>query len=525
MKRYGVLILFVIVLVAPWVVARFVNKGEKVEVAPGTARLDIVTPHNQDIRNEFAAAFSAWHQAKYGQAVTVLFNSPGGTGDIARLLEATYREGKTPDGKLRPSFKPPFDLVWGGGDRFFDREIIDYLEPTELSSEVLKSAFPEPTLAGAKLFDNKKATTAASFNPGGGTGPKWVGVCISSFGIVYNPDVYQGLGLNAPKTWADLGRPELAGWIALANPMSSTSAAVSYAMCYQRAMADEEDALLKTRPDLAKLPGPERLKDKEYKAAVARGWHRGMGQLLLIAANARYVTDSGSQPPNDVANGDAAAGMAIDIYGRANEATMGKDRITFVMPKGATAINADPIAIMLGVQGQQYTLANHFIEYLLTPEAQRKWITKPGEKDGPTLRALYRTPVRQDVYTTSNRDTWTHPDLNPFTDAMGFNQRSEWMTLFSQIKVVWATSWIDSREELKDAYKTILAVPDKSRRNELLARLADIPLTYADVEAWQKEVAALKPNDVDRYNAVKRREMAELFRKHYRSVAAQALAN
>ena len=41
-----------------------------------------------------------------------------------------------------------------------------------------------------------------------------------------------------------------------------------------------------------------------------------MGELLLIAANGRYFTDSAPQVPNDVGNGDAAAGIAIDFYGR-----------------------------------------------------------------------------------------------------------------------------------------------------------------------------------------------------------------
>ena len=54
----------------------------------------------------------------------------------------------------------------------------------------------------------------------------------------------------------------------------------------------------------------------EYQIAISDGWHRGMSELLKIAANARYFTDSSSIVPNDVSRGEAAAGMAIDFYAR-----------------------------------------------------------------------------------------------------------------------------------------------------------------------------------------------------------------
>ena len=37
----------------------------------------------------------------------------------------------------------------------------------------------------------------------------------------------------------------------------------------------------------------------------------------MLAANARYFTDSSQKPPIDVAQGDCAAGICIDFYGRA----------------------------------------------------------------------------------------------------------------------------------------------------------------------------------------------------------------
>ena len=44
-------------------------------------------------------------------------------------------------------------------------------------------------------------------------------------------------------------------------------------------------------------PGPLNKSSPAYQAAIAAGWHRGMGQLLLIAANARYFTDNATATP------------------------------------------------------------------------------------------------------------------------------------------------------------------------------------------------------------------------------------
>lgn len=515
MKRYIPFILFFIVLVLPFVVQRFVRPAPASARAEGTVRLTIMTSHNQDIRNEFAAAFDRWHREQHGQAAEIVFLAPGGGGEVRRYLESVYA-GRIKDGKVDDSFRADVDLVWGGGDFFFDVEIKKFLQPTSLPQAVLDEAFAVKSLAGVRLYDfgtNKDGTPTA---------PKWIGICLSSFGIVYNPDVYSVLKIPAPATWTDLARPELAGWIAMANPASSSSAAVSYSMVLQRAMADEEAALLATRPELKAKSTAERMKDPEYKAAIARGWRTGNSTLLLIAANARYFTDSGTQPPNDVANGEAAAGMAIDFYGRVYEETAGKHRLRFFEPPAATALNPDPIGIALGVKGEQYVLANRFIEFLLTKEAQAIWIQKPGSPGGPKTRSLRRPPVRSDMYTDTS--LWTDPELNPFTTAGDFNRRSEWDTLFTDTRQMWAAAWIDSREQLKSAYNAILAVPDPARRQQLLAEFSDFPMSMADVEKVQAERRKTSDRELGEWRARKRVELAKLFREHFRNVRASALA-
>jgi len=512
MKRNLPFILFLLVLVLPFVVQRFVRTSGQAARVDGAIRLTIITPHNQDIRNEFSRVFDAWHRKKYSQPADLTFLTPGGTGDIRRFLESTYGD-RAKNNAVPDSFNIDIDLVWGGGDFFFDNEIKSFLAPVDLPSGTLESAFPSPDLAGVRLYDFAK-----------GKPVRWVGVCISSFGIVYNPDVYQVLKLPPPGTWNDLARPELAGWVAMANPLSSSSAAVSYSMVLQRHMADQEDLLLPTRPDLKALSGPDRMKNPEYKAAVAKGWRNGMGTLTLIAANARYFTDSGTQPPSDVASGDAAAGMAIDFYGRVYEETVGSHRLRYFEPPHATALNPDPIAILLGVRGERYVHANRFIEFLLTPEAQQIWIKRPGVPGGPRSRALRRPPIRRDIYPpATDPKLWTDPELNPFTSAGDFNRRSEWDTLFTDTRLVWAAAWIDGREDLKAAHRAILALPDLARRDTLLAELATFPMTMADVEQLQADRrAATARKELNEWRAKRRVELAAAFRSHYRSLLAKA---
>jgi ABC-type Fe3+ transport system substrate-binding protein len=518
-RQYLFLILFVIVLAAPFALRAIVKTPEASNFGEGTVpRLVVITPNNQDIRREFARAFSEWHAARFGTAVEIDFRTPGGTNDIKRQLADTYKSWQDPQTRqLDPRFVPDVHVVWGGGDYHFNNELkpLGLLQSMRIDPALLRAAFPEPDLAGVALYDR---TVAQDGTPT----PQWVGVCLSAFGIAYNPDVYAGLGLPPPTQWHDLTDARLAGQLALADPTHSGSAATAYMVILQRRMADAEAELFAASPAMARRPKPELASDPKYQQAIAAGWKRGMGELLLIAANSRYFTDSSPQVPNDVSNGDAAAGIAIDFYGRVYEEAVGPQRCRMITPVGATAITSDPVAILAGVRGEPLELARHFVDFLLSPEGQRIWILKPGTPGGPVERALRRPPVRRDLY-TQDRTGWTD-DTNPFTEAGGFNQRNDFMRLFADTRSVWAAAWIDGRERLKRAYAQILRVPDAARRGQLLVELADLPITMPDVAAFsaQRKQAAERGGSPEEWNARKRIELTKTFRAHYDAVAAKA---
>ena len=83
LKPFILPFLLVVLAALPVVLA---DRGDR---APRSARRVIIyTPHNEQIRSEFGRAFRAWHERKFGEPATVVWNTPGGTSEIRRILDA-----------------------------------------------------------------------------------------------------------------------------------------------------------------------------------------------------------------------------------------------------------------------------------------------------------------------------------------------------------------------------------------------------------------------------------------------------
>jgi iron(III) transport system substrate-binding protein len=510
MRRRGLLVLFLVVLFAPFGMRALL--GLETHRASGSDKplrlvLRVITPHTQDIQRTFDRAFSDWHEKHFGEPVRVVYLTPRGTSDMVRYLRDVAGQHGFDDPNATPSYLG-VDVVFGGGDTTFQRELLNLLAPLELPEGLLARAFPATDLNGVQLLERTK----------NGAAPRWVGVVLASFGIAYNPELYDALGLPPPRTWSDLTRPELADLVALADPTRSGSAAVAYMMVVQRAMADREARFLASEP-----PGTPESAERtaRHRAELAAGYHDGLGLLLRIAANARYFTDSGSRPCDDVGNAEAGSAMAIDFYARMMAEELGSRRVSYVAPRSATAITPDPVAVLKGVSGEQELLANRFVEYLLTPEAQRLW--NVNARTSPYVeRSLRRLPIRRDAYL--DRTDWAD-DVDPFADSGGFNLRSEWMTLFRDTREVWAAAWIDSASGLKSAYRATLAVRDEARRTALLDELADLPIAMQEVaehKAKRERLELSRAADPQLVNSQQRLAWAQRFREHYARVEARA---
>ncbi len=472
MRRFVLLILFVVVLVAPFILQAAMGKRTKA-AAGSELKLVILNAHHEGIRREFAVAFKAWHLAKYGQSVDIDYRSYGGGSDMLRYLESS----KDTLFKATGTFK--IDLVWGGGDYLFDRQLKkDYLEPVTLDPAVMHHAYPRPNLAGVPLYDQ-----AAS--------PKWFGAALSSFGIVYNKDVLRYLGLAEPKSWGDLADPRYRNWIVLADPMRSASAKQVFMIIVERMMLDAHDA------------GTD-----ENQA-----WARGMGLLRQIAANARLFTDSSSSVPIVVGNGDVAAGMAIDFYGRAQADAVGDARMGYVEPVGATIINPDPIAVVRGAEHRE--LAIRFIEFVLSDEGQRLWNVRAGTAGGPVQTSLRRLPIVPAVYDDMSNFT---DRVNPFVMNIGFAKSGAREKTFGVMGELMQISCIDLLDELRRTRTAILASP---RAAELDARLGTFPFDQNEAIRRSELLISLKNAPAEERLKLLR-GWTEEFRKEYEELRAAA---
>lgn len=470
-------------------------------------RLVIVTPHHESIREEFGRAFAQMWRKKTGEKVFVDWRVPGGTSEIARLLKSEYLAAfqrhwekelgelwsqRVASGVLDPKLKLPaegepemeehrarraflesdagigIDLVFGGGA--YDFEIQSAIGML-VSGDVEKGT----GIAGLmrthpEWFTDGAIPLSMGGEPYRDAEGRWCGTCLSSFGIVFNRDVLERLGIEEePKAWADLADPKYFGQVALADPGRSGSVTKAFEMLLQQEMRRAVDAAeAAARPaevepvdgeedGAEKKPPPAPGQEPWRVEALARGWAEGMRLIQKISANARYFTDSSSKIPLEVARGDAAAGMCIDFYGRTVEEQFrdadGHSRIGFVTPEGGTSIGADSVAMLRGSADAE--IATAFMEFVLSEGGQKLWDYRVGEPGGPVKHALRRLPVRRDFYTPEHRARMSDGGEEPYALAAEFTYHPEWTAgAFSAIRFIVRVMCVDTHDELKSAWGT-----------------------------------------------------------------------
>jgi len=458
--------------------------GERLTV-DADDRLVVISPHNETIRREFARAFGDWWRAKTGRSLYVDWRTPGGTSEIRMVLDAGFKAaaetGREGIG---------IDVFFGGGEPDFASQA----KQGRLARAAVFDRYPEwfgeraavpPELTGERLW-------AADGS--------WVGCCLSQFGIAYNPGVLQRLGAGEPRSWADLGDPRLMGTVALADPTKSGSVARAFELLVQSDM----QRAIRERGDT-----PE---------ARSAGWADGLRTILRMAANARYFTDSASKVPHDIGQGDAAAGMCIDFYGRAYAEKWrradGSSRVGWIAPEAGGSFSADPVAVLKGAPHPE--LAQAFVEFCLSPEGQVLWFFKPGEAGGPKERALHRTPIRRDVYTAVNLRRSTLPEVDPFARVEGgfFYRKELTGKAFNTLRQLVKVACIDSHDELTRAWRAVAAAGFPPEATAVLLDVSAVPY-----EAFGQGDAVLDGGD-PLAAAARARELGERFRANFRRAAA-----
>lgn len=448
-------------------------------------RLVILSPHNERVRQEIGHAFATDWKTRTGERVYVDWRIPGGASEVALFLKSEFAGAFEYDWKtlrhrpwnhevstafsdshvrldasgdhvspglaarrafLESSIGIEVDLLFGGGS-------YDFQQQAEAGYLVAGSAEAGTGLNAISArhpdwFTPEAIPQAVSGEPFRDPQNRWAGAILATFGIIYNRDVLHRLHLpDELSEWADLADPRLIGQVALSDPTKSGSVAKAFELIIQQQMTMANQRLAATRNPHSETDG------------VDQGWLDGLRLIQQMSANARYFTDSASKISLEVSGGDAAAGMAIDSYGRSTQEYVrqadGYSRVGFVAPMGGTSVSVDPIAMLRGASEPE--LATAFMEFVLSSRGQKLWAFRPGTDGGPVQSALRRLPVRRDFYTEENRHNMTDPKEQPYLQAESFTYHPEWTApLFGAIRFLIRVMCVDTHDEQRRAWRALV---------------------------------------------------------------------
>jgi iron(III) transport system substrate-binding protein len=527
MLKRGIIILALVATVA----LPFILRPHTASPAQADDTLVLISPHNEAIRHEFTLGFQDWYRAKTGRTVFLDWRNVGGTSDITRYLTGEYvasfrniwkKEGREwsadvqsaiQNGRLaadapsvakeaRTAFLASgascgIDVFFGGGPYDFDGQAragnlvdsgIRRLHPDWFTPDKMPQAF-----GGEEYIDPHDL---------------WFGTVLSSYGILYNLDSLQRLGIDhAPAQWADLTDPRFVGQLGLCDPTKSGSIAAAFENEVQQMISNRFKAQASTGAE-AKAQAAEH---------VRAGWVDAMRLIQLEGANARYFTDTSQKPPIDVADGNCAAGMCIDFYGREQQEAVrrrnpGPDRIAYVSPPGGAAYSVDPIALLRGAPHSAVALA--FIEFTLSLEGQKLWNFRTGTPGGPRQFALRRLPVRRDFYARAEWAAYrSDPDVDPYSQQELLVHHDEWTaSLFNQLIFIVRVMTEDTHPELVRAWRAIIAAPAPAKARALQV-LQDVSAVNYDEAQGRITKATRSKNLVDEVSLA--RDLGATFRANY----------
>jgi len=519
----------------------FLLRPEEDTLAAADDTLIIVSPHNEAIRYEFTHAFSKFYQERTGRSVRIDWRVVGGTSEIARYLASEYytvferewrRAGHPWSDAVAAGFSNPrvtlpenpsdddeaqsarrmfLESDFGiGVDLFFGGGAYDFVQQAD-AGRLVDSGI---TTIRPEWFTDESIPAEVSGEPYYDAAGRWIGTCLSSFGIAYNTDSLKRLGVDSiPAAWTDLTNPLFFKQVALADPTKSGSAAKAFEMVIQQQMQIAQKAALAQG------------KSEEEALAIAKadGWLAGLRIIQGASANARYFTDAAGKVPMDVSLGDAAIGMCIDFFGRfQSEAVQIGDspsRLQYFTPVGGSSVGVDPIGLLRGAPSPE--VAKLFIEFVLSLDGQKLWNFEVGTPGGPVKYALRRLPVRKELYSPEYRAFRSDPDVEPYEDAKYFTYHEAWTTpLFGPLRFIIRVMCLDTHDEQMEAWKALI---DAGFPPEATARFYDLDAVGFDVAMEKLRPVLRSARRIDEVQLAK--ELGDHFRNQYRETAELARQN
>lgn len=412
--------------------------------------LVVISPHNENIKLEFERAFSAYHAEKFGKTVAIEWRNTGGGGTRdLTYLRNVYSQSETAG----------IDVIWGGGHApYISLADEGLLTPVVVDDDVKQNV--PAKFCGVPMYDVQG---------------RWFGTAVSSFGFLYNATTLKRHGIAPPETWDDLGARRFYGQVGLADPTQSSSAASAYEMIVQS----------------------------------GRDWPHGWAKLLSILGNATRFYSGSSDAANAVI-GQVAVATCINFYG-SERVTAHPNDLVYVDPRGQEAWTPDPIAVLKNPPHGE--LARRFVAFVLSRRGQALWALPAGADDGPAKEALYRHPIRRDIY-THYAGKLVGRITSPYQGGATVQLDTDmWKTRSDVLKRLVAAAAIDNAGGLKKAKRKLIETGFDAR---LLAEFNVLPPNVATTEQISGVAKDLADDaKAERISAGWRR----FFREKYRKIA------
>lgn len=397
-------------------------------------KLILISPHNTDIQKEYETAYVRHHAFAYGERVVFEWRDVGGgASSILSHLRNVYEN----------SDRAGIDIVWGGGDFNFSRMAQeDILQPMTLAPDVLANI--PANFGGLTMCDPDLL---------------WCGSAVSGFGIFYNKQLIERLKLPVPAHWDDLAGPRYFDLVGLADPAQSGSAAASYAMILQS----------------------------------GGSWQGGWAKLLGILSNAKKFYSGAGDAAEALPSGEAVITTCIDFYGT-NRMQKYPESLVYFSPKGETAFNPDPIAILRNPPNVE--TAQRFIDFVFSKAGQALWALPVGHPLGPVRSALGRQPIRKDVYELYGADMLTSI-VNPYEAGQTMEvDQALWNDSYGLLRqLVWAAA-VRNVDYMKAAKKKLIETDFPAAQVALFNQLPANVATREAVVATNKLLGDRKQRDI-----------------------------
>ncbi|MBO8175591.1 MAG: ABC transporter substrate-binding protein [Thermococcus sp.] len=420
MKKGIALSLVLLFLIS--IVSGCIGGGEKSTTATSTSKpsegitLIVLTRHDTTIQMLAKEAFLKSDIAKQYNIVNIKFI-------------------KAPDSQWPALIKKGADIGWGGGPTLFDDLFKQgYLAPiTDEKVLGLLGTQIKEDIAGMPMV--RKGDDGKVY---------WIAAALSSFGFTVNKDVLKRWNLPMPERWEDIASETFAldpPQVGIADPTRSTSNTRIYQIILQ-----------------------------------AFGWEEGWKVLTIIAANSK-IYDASDAVREAVIAGDIAVGNTIDFYGYT--AMKLNPACVYIIPKGESIINGDPIALLKNSQHPE--AAQAFIYWVLT-EGQKIWLNENVNRL-PVNPAVFDTPEGQ-----KRPDLKKAYELALQTQGIQFDDARALATVYA-MQFYFKATLVDANQELHRAWVALVQAYkqgkiSKEKYEQLKAQLL-APIQFKDPDTGQ----------------------------------------